>query len=156
MKTKMIAKRDLGSIVCTAALILVGGVFYYDTTTMVDSDSFVFPRAIILMMVVMALIRLVIELATPHCPQRGTLGGNYLRSVLLVVTMVISVSLIPSLGFLAAIMIAFFSIMYLSMYEHWTRTRTWAYPAVAVLVVTSLYFLFEKVFVVQFPESSLF
>ncbi|MFY0677162.1 MAG: tripartite tricarboxylate transporter TctB family protein [Neptuniibacter sp.] len=156
MHAKTISQKDIGSILCTIALIVVGGLFYYDTTTMMDSDSFVFPRAVILMLLVIALIRVIQDVIAPSAIVREHLNSNYIRSFLLVVTLGISISLIPSLGFLTAMLIAYFSIMYLAMYEQWTQKRMWAYPVVAAIAVAALYLLFVNAFSVQFPEGSLF
>ncbi|MGB0203708.1 MAG: tripartite tricarboxylate transporter TctB family protein [Neptuniibacter sp.] len=156
MQTNSAATRDIGSIICTIALIVVGVLFYYDTTTMTDSDSYVFPRAIIFMLLIIALIRVVQDVIAPSKVVKEHLNSNYIRSILLVVTMGISISLISHFGFLVAILVAYFSIMYLAMYEQWTHQRKWAYPVVAAIVVTSLYLLFVHAFSVQFPEGSLF
>ncbi|MET0069725.1 MAG: tripartite tricarboxylate transporter TctB family protein [Candidatus Thiodiazotropha sp.] len=149
-------QQDYGAIICTLILIALGGVFYYDTTTMVDADSFVFPRAIIFLMLILALLRLVLDLFRPMPEPRNALNQNNIRSLLLVLVMGISISLIPVIGFYSSLMIAFFSIMYLSMYEKWTKSRRWFYPVAAAIAVTSLYLLFERVFEVQFPVGSLF
>lgn len=144
-------KRDLGAVVCSAVLILLGGVFYFDTTRMVDSDSFVFPRAIILAMMVMAGIRLVLDLLRPEQISRLRLGWNHLRGLLMVVALAAAILLIPKVGFLPMILMAYLVILCLSMYERWTWPRRISYPVIAVLVVVGFYLLFEKMFGIQFP-----
>lgn len=157
MQTNTLNKqRDIGSIISCLALIIVAVVFYYDTTTMVDSDSYVFPRAIILMLLLTAIIRVVQDVIAPSEIVSKHLGQNYIRSILLVLTLLVSISLIPFIGFLMSMGIAYFAIMYLAMHERWTRQRAWTYPVVAIIVVATLYLLFVHAFNVQFPEGMLF
>jgi len=148
--------KDTAGILCTAILMITAAIFYYDTTTMVDSDSFVFPRAIIMGILLLGMVRLCIDVVAKEVDKRPALNANYLRSILLIVTMGIGISLIPSLGFLPAIIITYITTMYLAMYEQWTLQRRWSYPLISVAVVTALFFLFERVFIVQFPEGTLF
>lgn len=155
MQVNNMAKRDIGSLACTIALIILGVLFYYDTTSMVDSDSYVFPRAIILIMIIVALIRVVLDVSTPTQEARESLSYNHIRGIMLVVVMGLSISLISSLGFYLAIILAFICIMYLSMYDSWQGPKRWLYPVIAVILVSSLYMLFENVFKVQFPVGAL-
>lgn len=148
--------KDTAGMLYTVILMITAAIFYYDTTTMVDSDSFVFPRAIIMGILLLGTVRLCIDAVAKEAEKRPSLNANYLRSVLLIVTMAIGISLIPSLGFLPAIILTYITTMYLAMYEQWTALRRWSYPLISIIVVTILFFLFERVFIVQFPEGTLF
>lgn len=155
----MLAKiklRDPAGLLCTLSLLIMAAVFYYDTTTMVDSDSYIFPRAIILGILLVGVISICNELINGEVVQRTLIHANYLRSALLIITMAVGISLIPSLGFLAAMLITYICTMYLAMYEKWTPKRRWSYPLLSVVIVAALYFLFERVFIVQFPDGTLF
>jgi hypothetical protein len=149
-------KRDVGSIVCTLLLILLAGLFYFDTTTMVDSDSYVFPRAVILILLIIGSIRLLQDFIAPMKIVRSVIDRNYIRGFIFVVVMGVAISLIPYVGFLTAMFMAFFIIMFTSMYESWTKSKLFYYVIIAAVVVTVLYLIFEKIFMVQFPESKLF
>ncbi|NQZ32176.1 MAG: tripartite tricarboxylate transporter TctB family protein [Oceanospirillaceae bacterium] len=148
--------KDTAGILCTLSLLIIACIFYYDTTTMVDSDSYVFPRAIIMGILLVGVVRLGIDFSSKQTEKRAKISANYLRSIMLIVTMAIGISLIPSLGFLPAIMITYITTMYLAMYEKWTNLRRWSYPLISVVVVTIIFLLFERVFIVQFPDGTLF
>lgn len=156
MQANNSVQRDIGSLGCTIVLIMLGALFYYDTTTMVDSDSYVFPRAIILIMIIISLIRVSLDVLTPTEEDRDNLSYNHIRGLMLVLVMGLSISLIPSIGFYLAIMLAFICIMYLSMYDSWQGPKRWMYPVIAVILVSFLYLLFENAFKVQFPVGALF
>jgi hypothetical protein len=156
MSNKRLAKRDVGSIVCTVLLMLMAVLFYYDTTTMVDSDSYVFPRAVILILLLIGLVRLVQDVIAPMEIVKTVIDKNYIRGLMFVIVMGISISMIPHLGFLTAMLLAFFVNMFASMYDEWTKKKVFLYSIIALIVVTCLYLVFEKVFMVQFPESRLY
>lgn len=151
MSLRASKRRDIGSILCAVALIGVGIVAYIDTTFMLDSDSYVFPRAVIIALVVFSLLGILKDIVKPSDQQRAPLSGNAWRSVFLVVTMLVSILLIPLIGFLLALQITFVLLMVVAMYERWTTKRLMLYPLMAVVVVLSLYLLFSEVFLVQFP-----
>ena len=70
--------------------------------------------------------------------------------------MLASTALMPWLGFLISGLAAFISIMFIAMYDPWTRLRVFVYPLVCGAVVLGFYFLFAELLLVPLPVGSLF
>src|SRR3546814_6668053 len=63
MSTEPSSSRDLPGTIIAAAFILLGAVFWWDTTDMSDPDSYVFPRSIIVLMIAFSLLLILRNLA---------------------------------------------------------------------------------------------
>lgn len=148
--------RDVGGMVTAAFFILLGAVLYYDTTTMLDRDSYVFPRAVIAAMVGLSLAVIIMNLVRPEAETEGPGRGSVVRRAGLVVAMVAAIALMPVLGFVVSGLIAFMIIMVLAMYDPWTRFRLIVYPVVGIAIVVGFYVLFKEVLYVPLPTGILF
>ena len=62
----------------------------------------------------------------------------------------------PWLGFLVSGFAAFLSIMFIAMYDPWSRFRKLVYPLVCLAIIVGFYFLFAKLLLVPLPVGSLF
>ncbi len=150
-------RRDTGGMVVAALFILVGAVAIWDTTSMVDADSFVFPRAVATIMMALALFFIVWNLMRPAAGEAtGANPGSTPRRVGLVAVMLASAAAMPYTGFFIAGMGAFFAIMAIAMYDPWTRFRLIVYPIIGAAVVTGFYVLFKKALLVPLPEVPFF
>jgi len=150
---------DLSGIIVAAVLILVACVALWDTTNMVDADSFVFPRAVAVAMIVFSIIFIVLQLINPSIgrnDEAGISGGSNSRRTGLVVAMVGSALLMPWLGFLISGVMAFGCIMLLAMHDEWTLKLRLIFPLVGLVVVVGFYFLFAELLLVPLPTGSLF
>src|SRR3546814_5809930 len=75
MSIERTASRDLPGRLIAAAFILLGAVFWCDTTDMADPDSYVFPRAIIALMIAFSLLQILRNLVyggQPHSYDEGS------------------------------------------------------------------------------------
>jgi hypothetical protein len=145
-------------MVTAAVFILIAVIALWDTTNMVDADSYVFPRAIAISMIVFSLLLIVWNLVRPSGGdgEAGPPGASTPRRVLLVGAMLLSAFLMPVVGFLVSGLFAFVAIMLTAMFDPWTRYRLVVYPLVAVAVVLGFYFLFGELLLVPLPVGSVF
>jgi len=152
------ARRDVAGMVTAAVFILIAVIALWDTTTMVDSDSFVFPRAVAIAMIVFCLLLIAWALIHPESGngEDSAPGASTVRRVSLVLAMLVSTALMPWLGFLISGFAAFVSIMLIAMYDRWTPFRKLVYPLVCAAFVVGFYFLFAELLLVPLPVGSLF
>lgn len=156
--TEHAAGRDIGGMITAAIFIFVAVVALWDTTNMVDADSFVFPRAVSIAMIVFCVLLIAWGLIRPQSQngESSPPGASTVRRVGLVVAMFASTALMPWVGFLISGVVAFASIMLIAMYDRWTRFRMLVYPLVCAAVVVGFYFLFAELLLVPLPVGSLF
>ena len=149
--------RDTGGMVVAVVFILLAALSLWDTTTMADADSYVFPRAIAIAMIVFSIVLIVWNLVRPSA-DNGTVvqGASTPRRVGLVVAMLIGTALMPYVGFAVSGLVAFVAIMWFAMYDPWTRFRLIVYPLVGVGIVIGFYTIFAKVLLVPLPTGTLF
>ena len=153
-----VARRDVGGMVTAAVFILVAVIALWDTTRMVDSDSFVFPRTVAIAMIAFCVLLIAWNLIRPESGNGDVPapGASTVRRVCLVAAMLVSTALMPWLGFVASGLMAFLSIMVIAMYDPWTRFRKLVYPLVCTAFVVGFYFLFAELLLVPLPVGSLF
>ena len=150
-------QRDTGGMVTAAVFILVAVVALWDTTNMVDADSYVFPRTVAISMIVFCMLLIVWNLVRPMPMNREmpAPGASTVRRIGLVAAMLVSTALMPWLGFLLSGFAAFLSIMMIAMYDPWTRFRILVYPLVCAAFVIGFYFLFAQLLLVPLPVGAL-
>lgn len=150
-------QRDTSSIVMACLFIFVAVVFLWDTTNMLDSDSYVFPRAVAIAMIVFSLLLIVWHVVKPRKTAGEPLpGASTVRRVALVAAMLTGCAAMPWLGFLIPGIVSFFALMYIAMYDRWTPKRMVLYPIMAVAIVVGFYTLFGNLLQVPLPVGSLF
>ncbi len=149
--------RDMAAIVLACLFIIGAFIALWDTTTMLDSDSYVFPRAIAFALILFSLILIVWNLLRPVKGMEKADGdASTGRRIALVAVMLISCMLMPWLGFLLSGIATFLLLMLVAMYEEWTPARKFLYPLIAVSVVAGFYILFSKLLLVPLPAGILF
>lgn len=162
MKTKMEGKTesmDKGGVVVALMLIVVAIIALWDTTHMVDPDSFIFPRAVAVSLIGFSTLFILIQIIAPYTgtnDEEGLTGGSNLRRIGLVTMMVMSSALMPWLGFLISGVVAFIAIMLFAMYDEWTPRLKLVFPLVGVAIVTGFYFLFAELLLVPLPVGAIF
>ena len=151
-------RRDVGGMVTAAVFILVGVVDLWDTTNMVDADSYVFPRTVAIAMIVFCILLIAWNLIRPASGNgdQPAPGASTPRRVGLVAAMLASTLLMPWVGFILSGLAAFLSIMFIAMYDRWTRFRMILYPLVCAGFVVGFYFLFAELLLVPLPVGTLF
>jgi hypothetical protein len=149
--------RDVPGMLMAVVFIFVAAFALWDTTNMADPDSYVFPSAVAIAMIVFSIALIVWNLIYPSGSNGETMpGASTPRRVALVAAMLISTALMPYLGFLISGVAAFAAIMLIAMYDPWTRYRKIVYPLVCVGVVVGFYTMFAKVLLVPLPAGLLF
>ena len=153
----MTKRSDVAGTVTAGIFILVAAAALWDTTTMLDADSYVFPRAVLISMIVFCGLLIVRNLVLPGPSGVGAAdGASTPRRVLLVAAMLGSTALMPIIGFFLAGLGAFAAIMMISMYDPWTPYRRIVYPLACLAIVAVFYTLFTQVLLVPLPTGLLF
>ncbi len=149
---------DLAGTITAVAFIVLASLALWDTTTMTDSDSYVFPRAIAAAMIVFCILLIAYNLlrgAGDKTESGETLENASVtstpRRVGLVAAMLLSSLAMPWTGFLLSGVFAFGAIMLFAMYDPWTPRRRIVFPSVALAVVLGFHTLFSKVLLVPLP-----
>ncbi len=150
-------QRDSATIGMSCLFILVAAVSLWDTTNMLDSDSYVFPRAIAIAMIIFSLMLITYNLAKPRLEVQETVTEtSTVRRVALVVVMLGSCLAMPWLGFLIPGILTFILLMFIAMYDQWSMQRKILYPLIAVAIVLGFYTLFGNLLQVPLPVGTLF
>lgn len=149
--------RDTGGMVMACLFIMMAVIALWDTTNMMDSDSFVFPRAIAIAIILFSLALIVWNLIKPVTEKKETVAdASTLRRTALVAVMLASCALMPWLGFLLSGFATFVLLMLVAMYDKWTSKKVIIYPLIAAAVVAGFYTLFSKLLLVPLPVGLLF
>jgi hypothetical protein len=150
-------QRDTATIVISSLIIILAVGSLWDTTHMLDPDSYVFPRAIAIAMIVFCIALIVRHLIKPRkIPEPGQANVSTLRRVSLVAAMLACCLAMPWLGFLIPGIATFLLLMWIAMWDKWTTTRLIVYPLVAVAIVVGFYTLFGNILQVPLPVGTLF
>jgi len=150
-------RRDLAGIVIAALAILAGVVLWWDTTAMADPDSYVFPRAVIVAMIVFCLALIFLSFARPVAGAKDEAGeASTVRRIALVAAMLAGAAAMPVFGFFISGLAVFFVLTVVSMYERWTPFRLLVYPLAGVAIVAGFYVLFAELLLVPLPAGSFF
>jgi hypothetical protein len=149
--------RDTAGMVMASLFILIAVIALWDTTNMMDSDSFVFPRAIAIAIIVFSLALIVWNLLKPVAEKKEALtDASTLRRTALVAVMLVSCAFMPWLGFLLSGFATFLLLMLVAMYDQWTLKKKIIYPLIAAALVAGFYTLFSKLLLVPLPVGLLF
>lgn len=150
-------QRDTATIGMACLFIFISFVFLWDTTNMLDADSYVFPRAVAIAMIVLSLALIVWHLVQPRLEKdESVVEASTSRRVALVAAMLAGCLAMPWLGFLIPGMLTFILLMFIAMYDEWSMKRKILYPLIAVAIVVGFYTLFGNLLQVPLPVGSLF
>lgn len=154
---KITPGRDTGTVVVACLFIIIAIVSLWDTTTMMDSDSYVFPRAIAIVMILLSLILIISNLIRSKAGKIDEATGvSTVRRVSLVAVMLLSCLLMPWLGFLISGFATFLLLMMVAMYDEWSLSKKIIYPLTALTIVAAFYTLFSKLLMVPLPVGAFF
>lgn len=152
-------RSDMGGIIVSVLMIIIGVIAIWDTTSMLDSDSYVFPRVVAGSMIGLSILFIVKQFVAPSMGRNddaGLAGGSHIRRACLVVAMVVCALLMPVLGFLISGILVFITIMMLAMYDKWTAKLKVVFPLVGVAIVGGFYLVFAKLLLVPLPVGAIF
>ncbi len=147
--------RDFYTPLMGVFFIAVAGITFWDTTSYTDPDSYVFPRAVALVMTGLSIALIVQWLIVRPKSELDLTGANF-RRIGLVVLMLGASLLMPWLGFLLTGLILFISLIFIAMYDPWTPARLVIYPLIGAGMVFGFYFIFKNLLLVPLPVGSLF
>lgn len=148
-------EKDLAGSVTAVVFILLACLAFWDTTSMTDSDSYVFPRAIAAAMIVFCVLLIAFNLVRGGAAEPGVAGegtaASTPRRIGLVAAMLGASLAMPWTGFLLSGVVAFGAIMLFAMYDPWTGRRRVIFPVAGLAIVLGFYALFSKVLLVPLP-----
>lgn len=148
---------DFGGTVICCLFILLSAISLWDTTNMLDSDSYVFPRAIAIALIIFSIMLIVWNLLHPDAEEKQQRQNESTpRRVLIVLLMLLSCFVMPWLGFLLSGVLTFGLLMVVSMYHEWDPRKRIIYPLIAISIVVGFYTLFSKLLLVPLPTGLLF
>lgn len=148
---------DTGGTVICCIFIIIAAISLWDTTHMLDSDSYVFPRAIAISLIILSISLIVWNMTHPDvAKQQRPQNESTVRRTLLIALMLVSCFSMPWLGFLISGIITFLLLMVVAMYHEWDTRKRIIYPLIAVAIVVGFYTLFSKVLLVPLPTALLF
>ena len=149
--------RDIGGLAVSSLFIIIAVVALWDTTNMMDADSYIFPRAIAIAMLGFNLLLIGRTfLVQAEEKEKVQAEASTKRRIALIGGMLISCIMMPYLGFLISGVTTFFFLMLVSMYDQWTPKRKIIFPLVALCLVVGFYMLFSKLLLVPLPVGILF
>ena len=148
---------DTGGTVICCIFIILAAISLWDTTHMLDSDSYVFPRAIAISLIILSISLIVWNMTHPDVTQQQRpQNESTVRRTLLIALMLVSCFSMPWLGFLISGIITFLLLMVVAMYHEWDTRKRIIYPLIAVAIVVGFYTLFSRVLLVPLPTGLLF
>lgn len=144
--------KDVKGIVASTGFILLGVIAWIGTNSMADPDSYVFPRAVIIVMIACGILKIVTNLVRGDAAvEDPSAGGSDLRRVCLVAIMLGGAFLMPWIGFPVVGFLIFGALTFVAMFDAWTRQTAVIYTISALAVVGGFYFLFAELLYVPFP-----
>lgn len=144
--------KDVKGIVAPTGFILLGVIAWIGTNSMADPDSYVFPRAVIIVMIACGILKIVTNLVRGDAAvEDPSAGGSDLRRVCLVAIMLGGAFLMPWIGFPVVGFLIFGALTFVAMFDAWTRQTAVIYTISALAVVGGFYFLFAELLYVPFP-----
>jgi len=147
------SERDTPGIVLAAVFIVIGGIFLAASRDLVDSDSYVFPVTVCVIMIGLSVVFIIKNLVRPQPDTDNSIvAGSTVRRVGLVAMMLASAIVMPYVGFLPAGLGVFAALILLAMFETWTARRALIYSLTGIAIVVGFYVVFAKVFLVPLPE----
>lgn len=141
---------QVGSLIVSALLVLIGLVTLYDTTSYMDRDSQVFPRTVAIILIITASISFITRFLRP-ADRGGIEEGSWWRRILLVVAMFLTAFLIPVIGFLPAGAIAFGGGLIAAMHDKWTPRTVLLYWGSGAVIMVTFFVIFKYLLYVPLP-----
>lgn len=148
--------KDLPGTILAVVFIVIGCLGWWDTFDMGDADSYVFPRAVIVTMILCCLLLIGRNVLWGGGKHHKPLDGSTWRRIGLVLTMLATALAMPMFGFVLVGMVLFGVLMVIAMFEPWTRKLMITYPLIGIAIVISFYGLFAILLNVTLPIGTLF
>ncbi|TCS63088.1 tripartite tricarboxylate transporter TctB family protein [Varunaivibrio sulfuroxidans] len=148
--------KDAPGTILAVVFIAMGCLAWWDTYSMSDADSYMFPRAIIVTLILCCLLLIGRNLIWGGGRRGQPLRGSLWRRAALVLVMLGAALAMPVVGFVPVGLVLFAVSMLLAMFEPWTRKKAIMYPLIGVGVVAMFYALFAMLLNVALPTGVMF
>lgn len=135
--------------------LALSAVVFWDASSYVDSDSYVFPNTTAAAMMVFSLLLLARARFRPR-PRPPTVPGSVWRRLGVAAAMLGAAGIMPWAGFLPAAAIAMLALTVLSNFEKWTLRRAAGTAFCLTATSLSLFFLFTRAFLIPLPTGAWF
>ena len=150
---------DKAGNIVSVIIFAIGAVGFYDTLRMDDMDSFVFPRFVTAVMMLLCALHLGRNLMQGQ-PAKTTiefLDGMNMPPILgMFVGIIIGLIMMPTVGFLVSATVIYLCLMTLCEFNQWTLQRFTRHGIYGVLAVGGLYVFFTAILNVPLPEGTVF
>lgn len=144
-------RHELGAAAACIGFIVLG-IAAFSASSDYSTLGSVFPRTISALMVFLSVLYLVLSWLRPRAaPDRTT--GSKGRQVAVVVIMVAWAFALQPIGFLTSSTIAFVLLLIIGHYGDWSPRLAVLYGGAAILVLGSLYVLFQVILQVPLPQG---
>ena len=153
-QTQTKAKRHMGGVITAAILVVLGGVLWVDSYSLLDPDAYVFPRVMIIGMTVTGSLVVVRDLWRARAQEAHPAGDN-LRRILLVLLMLLSTALIPFIGMAVSLVLLMAAAIELSRFESWTTRQRMILHGFGLFMALTLTVVFREFLYVPLPTGSL-
>lgn len=147
--------KDVPGTILAIVFIAMGCLAWWDTYSMSDADSYMFPRAVIATLILCCLLLIGRNLIWGG-GRRQPLDGSVWRRAALVLSMLGAALAMPELGFVVVGLALFAISMFLAMFEPWTRKKAILYPLIGIGIVVMFYILFALLLNVTLPTGAIF
>jgi len=148
------AKKPIGGVITAAVLVILGGILWVDSYSLLDPDAYVFPRVMIIGMTVTGSLVIVRDLWRARAQEAHPSGDN-LRRILLVLLMLLSTALIPLIGMAVSLVLMMAAAIELSRFESWTIRQRVILHGCGLFMAVMLAVVFREFLYVPLPTGSL-
>jgi hypothetical protein len=145
-----------GGTVVAAFIIGLSVLMWRESLELVDSDSFIFPRVILLFMGITASFVVIRDLFWKSVNMPAQQAGSNFRRLALVCLLLATVALIPTVGMGFALAILMVVCIELSRFESWSLSHRLKLHAVGLTLVILLTWTFRTLLYVPLPVGILF
>lgn len=145
--------RQIGSAAIAALLVIFGVVLWIDSYSLLDPDSYVFPRVMIIGMALTGSLVVIRDLWRDRASAQQP-PGDALRRILLIVLMLATIALIPYLGMGMGLVLLMIGAIELSRFEPWSTRHRLLLHGIGIALAVALTVIFRELLYVPLPMGS--
>ena len=147
------AKRQLGSALVAALIVLFGVVLWVDSYSLLDPDSYVFPRVMIIGMAITGSLVVIRDLWKARASEDYP-PGDAVRRILLIVLMLATAGAIPFIGMGLGLVLLMLGAIELSRFEPWSARQRLLLHGIGIAIAVGLTVVFRELLYVPLPMGS--
>ncbi len=145
--------KQLGSALVAALLVLFGAVLWIDSYSLLDPDSYVFPRVMIIGMAITGSLVMIRDLWKARDSEAYP-PGDALRRILLIVLMLASAAGIPFIGMGLGLVLLMIGAIELARFEPWSWRQRILLHGIGIALAIGLTVVFRELLYVPLPMGS--